>query len=299
MNHGLVHTIPGTTFANVLAKGDYNPGKHAVLTQAQLKAVLTKWICDDYHTTVHSSTGLTPRSAWERHIAPQDIPMLPALPDMTQFIGYLEPSRVVSENGIQQNQLQYNSPALKNLRDRYGDKIKVEIRWDSADLGKIWVMHPEEPLPIEVPALDFDYAHGLSLYQHKAIRAYMNNVKRREDARSTRLEAKLEIAEMVREATIGRKSKKAGRTPGISNLARFMQGGDGEPLGERSPEALPPSPPVPPLPPPASSELTAIAEPASGAEPPQTPRRKAFTPIYKGHSEADHYNNENNDETNP
>jgi putative transposase len=200
MNRQFVHTLPGTTFSNIFEKGDYNPKKDAVLTFDVFKALLEKWICDVYSVTCSTSTGLTPMSAWEKNITPQDIPLLAAPLNMTPFIGYREPSRVASENGIQQNRLQYNSPALRQLRDRYGDKVKVEIRWDSADLGSIWVMHPNEPEPIEVPALDLDYAKGLSLYQHRRIQEYVRAVMRAEDSNSVRLQAKLDIARSVQAA---------------------------------------------------------------------------------------------------
>jgi putative transposase len=296
LNHGLIHTIPGTTFANVVAKNDYNPGKHAVVTLSRLKAILTKWVCDDYHTTVHSSTGLTPKSAWERHVTPQDIPLLAAPLDMTPFIGYREPSRVVSENGIQLNTLQYNSPSLKRLRDRYGDEIKVEVRWDSADMGKISIVHPQEPEPIEIPALDLDYADGLSLYQHNTIQAYVRNVKRRENSTSTRLQAKLEIARIVEEATAGRRSRaRDSSLAKKANFARYMQGGDGERIehGEVDTPALQPSPGNKPA---LDAPKSDVSEDTTGKdEPPKSPRiPKKFSPIYDGK-----LSKENNDETVP
>ena len=234
LNRGLIHTIPGTSFGNVIEKGDYNPKKDAVLTLDELKAYVYKWVCDDYSTHPHRSTGLMPISAWERHIAPQDIPLLAAPIDMTPFIGYREPSRIVSENGVQHKNLQYNGPALRRLRDRHGDTVKAEIRWDSADLGSIWVMHPEEPEPIQVPALDADYASGLSLYQHGRIQEYVRRVMRCEDSKSTRFEAKLEIARKVQGAMerAGRRGNYKSGGLGVKvDIGRYIQGADGKLMG--------------------------------------------------------------------
>jgi putative transposase len=230
MTHDFVQTLPGTTFSHVLAKGDYNSKKNAIMPLGLFKALLVKWVCDVYHVTAHSSTGLSPMSAWENHVSPQDIPLLSAPLNMTSFIGYREPSRIASENGIQHKNLQYNSPALHALRNQHGDKLNVQIRWDSADLGSIFVIHPDEPEPIKVLALDSDYASGLSLYQHERIQTYTRQVMRKEDSKSTRLEAKLAIARIVQAAM-----ERAGRggtfkTNGLGvkvDVGRYTHGADG------------------------------------------------------------------------
>jgi putative transposase len=294
MARDFVHTIPGTTFSNIVAKGDYNPKKGAVLPLGLFKALLVKWMCDVYNTTGSTSTGLAPMSAWERHVTPQDIPLLAAPLNMTPFIGYREPSRTASENGIQQNKLQYNSPSLARLRDRYGDKIKVEIRWDSADLGSIWVMHPDEPTPIEVPALDLDYAHGLSLYQHDRIQSYVRDVLRREDSKSTRLQAKLDIARKVQEAMARGGRGGTYKSDGLGlklDVGRYTHGGDGNPqeftkAAQSTPSAAPANPkqtitderrPMAPIP---SAVATPNPHSAAAAKPPRKP--KVFAAVYDG-----------------
>jgi putative transposase len=301
MTHDFVQTLPGTTFSNVLAKGDYNSKKNAIMPLGLFKALLVKWVCDVYHVTAHSSTGLSPMSAWENHVSPQDIPLLSAPLNMTAFIGYREPSRIASENGIQHKRLQYNSPALHNLRNRYGDKLDVEIRWDSADLGSIFVIHPDEPEPIKVPALDIDYAAGLSLYQHERIQAYTRQVMRKEDSKSTRLEAKLAIARTVQAAM-----ERAGRggtfkTNGLGvkvDVGRYTHGADGTGSGfsdaaKAIPHAESPAkldltrsePVTAALPPPADAvSLPVFAEAMSERKP------KRFDPIYDGQPMTDSSN---------
>jgi putative transposase len=293
MTHDFVQTIPGTTFSNVVAKGDYNSKKNAIMPLGLFKALLVKWVCDVYHVTAHSSTGLSPKSAWENHVSPQDIPLLSAPLNMTSFIGYRERSRMASENGIQHKTLQYNSPALHNLRHRYGDKLDVEIRWDSADLGSIFVIHPDEPEPLKVPALDSDYAAGLSLYQHERIQAYTRQVMRKEDSKSTRLEAKLAIARTVQAAM-----ERAGRggtfkTNGLGSkvdVGRYTHGGDGTGSGfsdaakaipnDGSPAKLDQAesePVTAALPQPVADALVPVPQEAIPARKP-----KRFDPIYDG-----------------
>jgi putative transposase len=305
MAHDFVQTLPGTTFSNIIAKGDYNPKKTAILPLSLFKALQYKWVCDVYHTTPHSSTGLAPMTAWANRIAPEDIPMLSAPLDMTPFIGYREPSCVASENGIQHKNLQYNSPSLRNLRARYGDKITVETRWDSADLGYIYVIHPNEPEPIKVPALDIDYASGLSLYQHERIQAYTRQVLRQEDSKSTRLQAKLEIARKVQEAM-----ERAGRggtfkSGGLCvkvDVGRYTHGADGTGSGFLDPENAATvgassatsmvtggEPTVTALPGP-SANGSSLVQMESKPQPPRKPKR--FDPIYNGQVLT-----ENNDET--
>lgn len=62
MGTSLIHTVPGTTFSNIIEKGDYNSLKMAIITEADLNELLNIWICDVYHQTVHRATSRTPNS---------------------------------------------------------------------------------------------------------------------------------------------------------------------------------------------------------------------------------------------
>ena len=80
--------------------------------------------------------------------------------------------RVLSHKGIELNGLQYNSPELTRLRRQHGDKLKVEIRVTASDLGHIMVLSPDKTEAFQVRCLSFDYANGLSEWQHKVCKRF-------------------------------------------------------------------------------------------------------------------------------
>ena len=62
---GAVHLLPGTTFANVTRKGNYQSDKAAALTLPELERWLALQIAGVYHHTVHSALRQPPAMAWE------------------------------------------------------------------------------------------------------------------------------------------------------------------------------------------------------------------------------------------
>src|SRR5690606_13618151 len=50
-----LHRIPGTTFSNIRQRGNYKSESEAVMTLADLKASIIKWIVDFYSQSVHRS----------------------------------------------------------------------------------------------------------------------------------------------------------------------------------------------------------------------------------------------------
>jgi len=72
-NESLAHKAPGTTFANMFDKGDYDPSKHAVVRKSIFKAIAHKWVTDYYHQKEHRTLHASPASIWRNSIRPEDI----------------------------------------------------------------------------------------------------------------------------------------------------------------------------------------------------------------------------------
>jgi len=70
MNKSVAHGACGTTFSNIVEKGDYNPEKHAQIPLSILKAAIHKWICDIYHPDYHRVLGTSPEMMWNKYINP-------------------------------------------------------------------------------------------------------------------------------------------------------------------------------------------------------------------------------------
>lgn len=164
----LIHTVPGTTFSNIADKGDYDSLEKAIITESDLHELLHTWICDVYHQTIHRSTLRTPSSLWRERInaVHQTLPSSVELLDVN--LASIE-RRTLFHYGVGLNNLCYNSPVLQKLRRKKGE-IMVQIRWDRSDLGAVHILDEDANVYLRIPCTWKDYASGLSLWLHKAIR---------------------------------------------------------------------------------------------------------------------------------
>jgi putative transposase len=192
LNAAIAHGNPGTTFRNIFDKEDYNPSKHAVVRWTKLQEIIRMWIVDVYHQKPHRTLKAPPAVVWRSSINPEDI-LLPDDPAQLDAILGRSEGRRLTHKGIELYGLLYNSPELTALRMQLGDKLDVEIRVDDGDLGHIVVFSPDKKHMFKVPALAFDYANGLSSWQHRVCKRYAARELNKYDTASW-LEAKMTIA---------------------------------------------------------------------------------------------------------
>jgi putative transposase len=216
MNRSVAHGVPGTTFSNIFEKGDYNPAKHAVITLSTLRKVVRMWIADVYHQQVHRSLQTTPAKMWTSSIRPEDIRLPDETTQLDVVMGRVE-SRTLTHKGIEFEGLFYNSPELTELQRREGKKLTVEIRVNEGDIGSIYVLSPKTSKAYTVPALDREYASGISLWQHKVIKNYQRQHFDKDYGVDGWLQAKSEIAHLIDE------SLKLKRTRTHKRIARYRE----------------------------------------------------------------------------
>jgi putative transposase len=196
LNDGLSHGIAGTTFSNIFDKDDYDPAKHAVVTLSTLRLIVHKWIADYYHQKPHRGLeGVTPAVMWQSSINHEDIALAHNPVEIDMLLGKAVPDKTVSHKGIEINNLLYNSPELMQLRRQRGDTFKVEIRVDESDISHLFVILDKGQY-LEVPALDQDYAKGMTLWLHGICREYAKKHFKKADVYSY-ARAKTEIREIV------------------------------------------------------------------------------------------------------
>lgn len=171
LNRAIAHGTPGSTFSNIFDKEDYNPEKFAVVRYETLKEIANTWVVDVYHQQVHRSLGVPPAIMWANSIQLEDI-LVPDDPSHLGFILGRSEERVLSHKGIELYGLQYNSPELTALRRKLGEKLNVEVRVDASNLGHIVVLSPDKTETFKVPALQFEYANGLSEWQHRVCKRF-------------------------------------------------------------------------------------------------------------------------------
>jgi putative transposase len=285
MNRGIAHGNPGTTFSNIFEKDDYDPAKHAVITLSTLKEIVRKWIADVYHQMPHSSIHKTPATMWRSNIKPEDI----RLPDNDTHLDAIvgrSYQRVLTHKGIEFEGLFYNSPDLTALRYQEGSKLDVEIRVDESNIGSIYVVWPQTSRTYSVPALDPDYATGISLRQHKIFKKWQARRPDMDQSPVGWLEAKEEIQRMVEEDLSFKRKKTRKR------VARFVEDSERGAAKTDKRKATPPPSVSPSSAAPDSSltedthfEPTQFHNEASYAVMGVTDDIPDFTPIYRKESE--------------
>lgn len=197
INDGVSHGIQGTTFSNIFEKDDYDPSKHAVVTLSTLRLIIHKWIADYYHQKPHRSLdSQMPAAVWTSSINPEDISLAHNPADLDMLLGKAVKDKRVTHKGIEINNMLYNSPELMQLRRQYGEELTVEIRVDESDIGHLYVILKDNKGYIEVPALNQDYAKGLTLWLHDICRSYAKKHFKKVDVYSY-ARAKTEIREIV------------------------------------------------------------------------------------------------------
>lgn len=215
----LLAEVPGKTFSNILEKADYDPANHALITLETLRSMFEKWIVDVYHQEIHRVLKSSPRDAWEAGLPLVDRSLPPSSLAVDSAFSVSD-KRQLTHKGIEYDCLLYNSNDLAAVRHLHGEGIKVEVRARNDDLGSILVVTPDNTL-VKVPALDQDYAAGLTRWQH----GLCKKVQRRrvdDDARDISLfEARQEIRQMMEDETCFITGK--GRSSKPRTKARFLE----------------------------------------------------------------------------
>lgn len=202
----LISLIPGRTFSSIIERGDYDSSKHAAITLETLKRVINLWIADIYHQSTHSSIRQTPAQKWESLIDKVDR----HLPDSAEWVdaAFGKPgTRIAGHEGVLVDSLKYNCAELGVMRQQLGERITVDIITNDEDVGYLYVVHPETGDYIKVPAIDGDYASGLTRWQHSKCKEYARYLSEKGEDRVSLRDAKLKIVEMIEEDMVVNRRK--------------------------------------------------------------------------------------------
>lgn len=231
LNRAVTEGVPGTTFRSIEEKGDYDSAKHACVTLSTLKRNIMQWIADDYHQRPHKSIDTTPSKMWTASISPEDIRYPDESTSLDAVVGTAY-RRSLTHRGIEFESLLYYSPEIHELRRQEGANLEVEIRVDESDIGSIYVLWPKFSKPIEVPAIELEYAKGLSLWVHR-----VNRKRQREDAdldqgADGRLQVSKDISRRIEEDASVKRKKMSKR------VGRYLEGSEKARVHRRSPETI-------------------------------------------------------------
>ncbi|MEW8525248.1 MAG: Mu transposase C-terminal domain-containing protein [Candidatus Thiodiazotropha endolucinida] len=174
LNSRLLHSQKGTTFSDIFERDDYDPEKNAVITYSQLMKLFHMWLIDDYSQSLHQGLEDIPAWKWKEGCNKNSINFIEDVTSLRSLIGRVE-YRKLKTSGIDLAKLRYCNPEIVSWLSEgdfqsYTEAGKVRVKYDPADLGRVWVQHPRTLQYAEVLEKDFEYSNGLSEWQHKVIR---------------------------------------------------------------------------------------------------------------------------------
>jgi len=174
-NTGLVHGLPGTTFSNVLARGEYDAEGMACIALARFREILHVYLLDVYGQEWNRGVGGVPAQRWAAAEAGGWTPALYHDAGEIRLLLGRSAVRTLQRAGIDHLCLRYQSRELDALRRALPAGTAVALKYDPEDLGAVHVQIPaaqrdrEGPAWLRVPALHQAYAGGLSLWKHRVI----------------------------------------------------------------------------------------------------------------------------------
>lgn len=161
----MVHELPGTTFSNIIERGEYNSDKKASLTLAELEIWFALAI-SSYHLSIHSGIGESPAARWKRavdsgwqHFYIQNAKMF-----LVDFLPILY--RRIQRQGFIVDHMTYMSSTLKPWITDREQGHKFIVRRDPRDLSRIYVLHPAENHYVEIPYQAIGNP-AITLWEHK------------------------------------------------------------------------------------------------------------------------------------
>lgn len=180
-----IHSLPGTTFASVKDRENYDSEKRAVMTKAELEGWLLTFITKIYHHRVHSGIGMSPMRKWEIGIFGNAETVGSGLPPkmadrMTLLLDFL-PSfqRTVQPIGVTIDNLTYYAEALRpwiNAEDkaRTGKKRALTFRRDPRDISMLWFFDPDIKQYFKIPLADQSIS-AMSVWEYQKAREIIKN----------------------------------------------------------------------------------------------------------------------------
>lgn len=218
VNYFFCHQLPGTSFARLHQRGEYDPQKCALLTLAEFKQLFEKWVVDDYAQKIHRGIGIAPWAKWHQGLNARSLELPPNLRAFKKRIG-LVGERSLRQDGIVISGIRYNGEALSSILRRHGIGVKVRVLYDPEDLGEIQVWGPGDTDPVPVLALDQEYAKNLTSRQNAAIRQILREQGAASENKAAIQQARTELVQAVDDLMASRKQRDRRRAAAIRGMS--------------------------------------------------------------------------------
>lgn len=215
---GLIHTLPGTTFSNIIERGDYASEEEAVIDIKTLTHLITKWIVDIYHVTPHRGLGgNTPLAVWNES-AKTRIIELPVNALEIEVMAGIPARRTLFHYGIELEGLHYNDKKLQEIRRISGTNLQLDIKFYEDQVEYIDVFDPFLKEYLRVEAVHDEYVKDLHRAAHRLARAQARKKFGDHFTIMQLLESRQDIELIVEQAI---KSKKMADRKAAAGLSRL------------------------------------------------------------------------------
>ncbi len=227
VNTGLIHCLPGSTFAEMLERAEYDPRKHAVISLSTLEELIHIFLLDDYAMTYQKGVNGIPAEIWQKKIHEGFVPANPPSREELDIALFQEEERTIQARGIEYQNLLYQGDDIPMLREllKRAEKTSLTIKVDTSNLGYLYILNPLEGGEwIKFYCTEPEYANGLSLWKHKLICKNARQTYSKVDIASL-ADTRAQMQEIV-EREFSKTNKLATRT----RLARYMRDGSTNPI---------------------------------------------------------------------
>lgn len=212
----LIHHLPGTTFSNIFARGDYESENLATFDLATLTHLILKWIVDIYNVTKHRGIQNTPLNAWNQSAKTKTIE-LPVYPGQLETMTGIPTKRTVFHYGIELEGLYYNNRQLQEVRKISGENLQVDLKFYGDQVAYIDVFDPFRKEYLRVEANHVPYATNMHRETHKLTREHARR-KFGEQYNVNQLhEAREEIEQIIEKAFRDKKMRQRKRAAVLLN----------------------------------------------------------------------------------
>lgn len=199
INQSLLHQTKGTTFSNIIDKGEYDPVKNAVIGFNSLLEYFHKWVVDYYAIDFNKGVKGVPSKIWEKSFESCPSPALPSSSIDWKIALMKVEKGSIQRTGIRYKHLYFQSKSFVELLHEIivrGEKNSVEFKYDPTDMSKIYVYNPFDHSYFEAFCSDQKYTEGLNEYAHIVIIKKLREEAKKVDKKAL-AEARYELEQMI------------------------------------------------------------------------------------------------------
>lgn len=209
--------MPGRTYASLEKRGDYDPKKDAVIRFSTLIYLLHKWAADFHNIQPSVRNQASALEIWQAGIETAPPPYPVSIDELNIILGEHQ-SGTLSHEGIRFAWLTYADDHLEALMKDIGRGETVNFVVCDEDLGQIYVEHPRTHEYLCIPSTRPEYSNGLSLLQHKFIRAEAGVRLKKSTAIDTLIETRAKIQSTVEEELVANKTARKTQLARIAGI---------------------------------------------------------------------------------